>query len=93
MVAEISAKSYMKGVYEVFHALRRWKNKAKQSRSNPIKPNYIGANDGFVIPVETGYVFSRGKTIPKACGFEAATRLRDNKGDLKKQSQFDGGRN
>jgi hypothetical protein len=31
-------------------------------------------NDGFVIPSEAGYVFNRVKTIPKACGFEAATR-------------------
>ncbi|MFC1604230.1 hypothetical protein ACFL5F_04300 [Planctomycetota bacterium] len=51
----------MKGYYEEFHALGWRKNKAN-----------FGANNGFVIPVK--YVLSCGKTIPKACGFEAATQ-------------------
>ncbi len=45
---------YMKGDYEEFHALRRRKNKAKQSQFAP---------EAESVPA-----------IPKACGFEAATR-------------------
>ena len=41
MVGEISEKSYMKGGYEEFHALRRRKNKPKQSQSNPILYGWV----------------------------------------------------
>ena len=59
-------------------------------KQTQFKANFVRVNDGFVIPVEAEHVFSRGKTIPKACGFEAATRRQptEKKDDLKKQSQY-----
>jgi len=53
---------YMKGYYEEFSGFGLRKNKAKQSQS----------------PAFGRYMFSRPlafATIPKACGFEAATRF------------------
>ena len=68
-MGRMSLSIYMKGDYEDLCGFGLRKNKAN---SKPNKANFIGANYGFVIPVE--YVLSCGKTIPKAFGFEAATQ-------------------
>jgi len=56
---------YMEGYYEEIPEVWARKNKPNS------KPILLGVNDGFVIPAETGYVFSRKKPSPKP----AALRL------------------
>jgi hypothetical protein len=53
--------------YEKHHAFGGRKNKANQSQSQD------AGSDVEWIPAFAEYVFGRGRTIPKAYGFEAAT--------------------
>jgi len=79
----MSLSIYMKGDYEEFHALRRQKNKAKQSQTKPIsddgctqKSYFGGSSKGSAGPL---FMLSSGI-------FGPAGRRRGPKGPLRKRS-------